>query len=72
MRFTGDNGRKPQTEARRYVYGVIATILDNGHERGRNGWFGFGEEEDKADRRLLNGALDAVRDEMVRKARGAR
>lgn len=66
--FNGSNGRKPQTEARRWVYGVIATILDNGQERGEHGWFALGPEGDEFDRRRLRKALDAVRNEMLRKA----
>ena len=66
--FTGSNGRKPQTEARRWVYGVLATILDNGQERGENGWFALGPEGDEFDRRRLRKALNAVREELLRKA----
>ncbi len=68
-KFNGKSGRKPQTEARRWVYGVIAYLLDSDHERSENGWFSMGEEATTADRVRLNKALDAVRDEMLRKAK---
>jgi hypothetical protein len=67
--FNGESGRKPQTEARRFVYNVLASILDNGQERGENGWFGLGPDGDEFDRRRLNKALDAVKAEMIRKAK---
>lgn len=66
--FNGKSGRKPQTEARRFVYNVIATLLDNQQERGEHGWFALGDDGDEFDRRRLRKALDAVRDEMLRKA----
>lgn len=65
--FNGDGGRKPQTEARRFVYGCLATICDNDTERSENGWFAMGPEADEFDRRRLRKALDAVRAEMLRK-----
>jgi hypothetical protein len=65
--FDGSSGRKPQTEARRFVYGCLASILDNGQERGENGWFGLGPDGDEFDRRRLRKALDAVRAEMLKK-----
>jgi hypothetical protein len=68
-KFRGQSGRKPQTEARAFVYGCLATILDNGQERGDEGWFGLGDEGDEFDRRRLRKALDAVRAEMIRKQR---
>jgi hypothetical protein len=66
--FNGDKGRKPQTEARRWVYGVLGAILDNSVERSENGWFSLGPEGDEFDRRRLRKALDAVRAEMFKKA----
>lgn len=65
--FDGSSGRKPQTEARRWVYGVIATLLQNNQERGEHGWFALGDDGDEFDRRRLNKALDAVCKEMERK-----
>jgi hypothetical protein len=67
--FDGSSGRKPQTEARRFVYGVLATILDNSLERSEDGWFSMGERGDEFDRRRLRKAMDAVRDEMAKKSR---
>lgn len=46
MIFNGASGRKPQTEARRYVYGVLATILNQ--ERGEDGWFALGPDADES------------------------
>ncbi len=69
MRFNGSSGRKPSTEARRYVYACIAAALDNGTERSGGGWFGLGQDADEFDRRRLHRALNLVRDEMLRKAR---
>lgn len=67
MKFDGSSGSKPQTEARRWVYSVMATLLDNDHERGEDGWFSLGSDGDEFDRRRLDKALDAVRKEMQRK-----
>jgi len=67
--FNGESGRKPQTEARRFVYSVLAAVLDNTQERGENGWFSLGPDGDEFDRRRLKKALDAVREEMTRKAK---
>jgi hypothetical protein len=64
--FNGSRGRKPQTEARRYVYGCIASALDNGDEQ-TCGWFGPTEDMDEFDRRRLKKAVAAVYKEMVRK-----
>lgn len=66
--FNGDSGRKPQTEARRYVYAVLAAIIAN-ERRDRGGWF-FGGIEDEFDKRRLNKALDAVYREMLRRKEG--
>jgi hypothetical protein len=66
--FDGSSGRKPQSEARRFVYACLATILDNGEERGEDGWFAMGPDGDEFDRRRLEKALDAVRNEMLRKS----
>ena len=68
MIFNGDSGRKPQAEARRWVYGVLGAIMDNAVERSENGWFSLGPEANEFDRRRLKKALDAVRAEMFKKA----
>ena len=68
MIFDGGSGRRPSAEARRYVYGVLAQILDN--ELGpdeKEGWI-FGGVEDELDRRRLTKAVKAVQKEMRRKA----
>lgn len=64
--FNGSRGLKPQTEARRYVYGCIASALDNGDEQ-TFGWFGPTEDMDEFDRRRLKKAIAAVYVEMIRK-----
>lgn len=66
LRFNGSSGSKPQTEARRYVYRIISTMLTS--ELGdREGWM-FGGIDNEFDRRRLRKAIVAVRDEMKRKA----
>ncbi len=69
-KFTGANGRKPSTEARRYVYAILAQTLEadlsNGSEwlsdaRGDNGL-------DEFDRRRVVAAVKKVIVEMRRKA----
>jgi hypothetical protein len=64
--FNSENGRKPQTEARRYVYKIIASFIDNEltHEGAR--WFLDGVEQEP-DQRRVRKALRAVRAEMLRK-----
>ncbi len=70
QRFNGQTGRKPQTEARRYVYGVLCAMLDSEfndpdfHE----GWM-FGGIEHEPDRRRLTKAIKLVRAELARKAK---
>lgn len=68
LRFTGDSGRRPQAEARRYVYGVLATMLE--HEltaEARDGWI-FGGIEFDADRRRLRRAVRDVVKTLRRRA----
>ena len=67
MKFNGSSGRKPQTEARRYVYGVLATAIENDGEDMR-GWL-FGGLEDEVDRRRVEKAAKAVVKEFRRKAK---
>ena len=67
--FNGDDGRKPQTEARRYVYRCIAAALDNETEQSDGGWFGI-PDGDEFDRRRLKKAIDAVIREMIKKGGG--
>lgn len=65
LRFDGSSGRKPSAEARRYVYGILAAILE--HElTDADGWV-FGGIELDADRRRLVRAVRLVRDELRRK-----
>lgn len=65
-RFNGDSGRKPQTEARRYVYAILSEmILSEIREQGQ--WM-YGGIENEFDRTRLTKALNAVRKEMKRKA----
>ena len=65
--FNGKSGRKPQTEARRYVYQCIATALGNNQEC-EDGWFAPTPNFDEFDRRRLSKAIVSIRKEMLRKA----
>ena len=71
LRFNGASGRKPQTEARLYVYSVMVAMLENEFNAPDNteGWM-FGGIENDFDRRRLTKAIKAVAAEMTRKARG--
>lgn len=64
--FDGRTGAKPQTEARRYVYRVLATIIVS-ERTDADGWF-YGGITNEFDRRRLKKALEAVRIELVKKA----
>jgi hypothetical protein len=66
LEFKGDSGRKPQAEARRYVYRVISMILDY-ELTDSDGWM-FGGIEKEPDQSRLRKAIKAVRVEMLRKA----
>jgi hypothetical protein len=69
VKFNGDSGRRPQAEARRYVYSVLATMLD--HElspEAYDGWI-FGGIKFDPDKRRLRRAVKAVIVEMRRKAK---
>jgi hypothetical protein len=61
LEFNSRDGRKPQTEARRYVYRVLATVLVEDPR-----WFYEGIEQEP-DRRRLKKAMAAVRAELLRK-----
>ena len=67
--FNGANGRKPQTEARMYIYRCIAAALDNSTEQSDGGWFGL-PGANEFDRRRWRKAIDAVTKEMIRKGGG--
>lgn len=64
-RFDGSSGRKPSAEARRYVYGVLATVIELDSR-----WFVEPSDEslDEFDRRRVRVAMKLVRAEMQRKA----
>jgi len=66
-KFNGASGRKPQAEARRYVYAVLVAVLNNEFNE-RDGWM-FGGIEDEFDRRRLTKAIKAVAVEMLRKSK---
>jgi hypothetical protein len=66
MKFNGSSGRKPQTEARRYVYAILVAVLEHEHHD-PDGWM-FGGVEDSFDQRRLHKAINAVKAEMRRKA----
>ena len=66
MRFTSNNGRTPQAEARRYVYALLVPMLE--HELSDpDGWM-FGGIEEEPDKRRLTKAIKAVAAEMGRRA----
>ncbi len=69
-KFNGNSGRKPQTEARKWVYGVLAIILDSEDEQ--TGRFDPGDDADEFDRRRIRKAVEAVKKEMTRKAARAK
>jgi hypothetical protein len=67
MMFTNSNGRKPQTEARKYVYNVLSQMLE--HELSPDedeGWM-FGGIDDVFDRQRLRKAIKAIISELKRK-----
>lgn len=67
--FNADGRIKPQTQARRWVYSVLAAVLGNDAERHEPGrWFDPGEDADEFDRRRIRKAIEAVKKEMERKA----
>jgi hypothetical protein len=69
-KFTGANGRKPSTEARRYVYRVLAQTLEYDLANGSE-WLtdaGGGDTLDEFDRRRVVAAAKKVIVEMRRKA----
>lgn len=66
IKFDGSSGRKPQTEARRYIYRVMAAAIQNEVTGDRDGWI-FGGMENESDRRRLLKAADKVYAELMRK-----
>ena len=65
-KFTGANGRKPSTEARRYVYAILVPMLQ--HELCDEAQWMFGGIDCEFDRRRLRIAIKKVIVEMERKA----
>lgn len=63
--FTSANGRKPSTEARRYVYRVLAAALDE-DLKNSDGWVRGGLNE--FDDRRAKTAARKVYTELLRKA----
>lgn len=70
MKFDGSSGRKPSTEARRYVYAVTAIMLEAELEMPlREAQWLFGDTElDEFDRRRLRKEAAKVVAELRRKA----
>lgn len=66
MRFDGSSGRRPQSEARRYVYRVLAMAIEYDGDEMR-GWL-LGGLENEADRRRVKKAAKVVTKELRRKA----
>lgn len=70
MKFKGENGRKPSTEARRYVYQVLAQTLEYDLANGAE-WLtdaGGGDTLNEFDKRRVVAAANKVIVEMQRKA----
>jgi hypothetical protein len=65
LEFNGSNGRKPQTEARRYVYRCLARILREDMQNA--GWL-HEDLEHEPDRRRAMKAANAVVRELEKKA----
>ena len=66
MRFDGSSGRRPDAEARKYVYAVLASSLVS-DLIDPDGWV-FGGIEDEEDKRRLRRVAKAVVEELRRKA----
>lgn len=66
MKFDGSSGRKPSTEARRYIYAVLAASLES-DMRDPDGWV-RGGIEDEFDLRRLRKEARKVFTELMRKA----
>lgn len=65
LRFNGDNGRKPTTEARRYIYRVLAASLEE-DMKDYQGWI-LGGIDQEPDRRRLHIVAKKVVAELLRK-----
>lgn len=65
MRFDGSTGHRPSTEARRYLYRVLAAVIDC-EMRDPDGWF-RGGIKNEFDTRRLRHAAKLVAAEMMRK-----
>lgn len=66
-KFKGADGRKPSTEARRYVYRRISKLLEDELQEGI-GWLWEGDDIDEFDRRRIHAAVYKVAAEMRKKA----
>jgi hypothetical protein len=66
LKFNGASGNKPQTEARRYVYGCLATTL---HADIQNAGYMFEDLEAEPDRRRAMKAAQAILRELRKKSR---
>jgi hypothetical protein len=69
MEFTKSNGTKPSTQARRYVYRIVAELLDGDIANGSE-W--MWREFDEADSRRIMNATKKIIAEMRRKAGATR
>lgn len=65
--FDGRTGHKPQTEARRWLYGALARLLEDQIQDRDDPRLALGPEGDEFDRRRLYAALIAVKNEMLRR-----
>ncbi len=71
LRFSGKNGLKPQTEARHFVYRVLAQMLAEELATGDESGFLLERVKQEPDKRRLRKAIEAVKKELERKG-GAR
>lgn len=66
LMFDGSSGRRPQSEARSYVYRVLVAMLDHEITTDANEWM-FGGVENEPDQRRIKKAIRAVQAELRRK-----
>jgi hypothetical protein len=66
-KFDGSSGKKPSAEARRYVYAILAAMIDN--DMSDTGQWFFGGLDNEVDRRRVRRAVKLVEAEMIRKGK---
>ena len=66
LKFDGSSGQLPSAEARRYVYRVLASCLEDDVQHAAEGWV-FGGLENEFDRRRAKRAAELVIKELRKK-----